>query len=136
MVQVKTTPEMELRLLRNKRQSIKEDIAALEEELVKTNVSILKHLNKMGKKEVVLDGLNTQIIQAYKTTYDWNAIREEVDPEVWATIVKEVPSQEALTAAIAQGSISPTVVAKHATKTPREPYIKVDKAAAPRMEEE
>lgn len=135
VVRIKQTPQMELKTLRDERQQRKQDLKEIEKEIVKLNVKIMNILKGMGKDEWTSDGLTAQIIRAKKTEYNWDDLRDDLDPDIWVKIVQEVPSEDALTREIAAGNVNPALVAKHSETKDREPYLKIDKAAAPKEEE-
>ena len=118
-----------MRELREQRQTKKDQIDKIEEELIIINRQILALFDKTGEKEFIDDGLNTQVIQNTTAIIDWDGVKRDLTLAQWKQIIREVPDKKLLEKLVTDGKVKPSALAKHQKiENKGEPFVKVSRA--------
>ena len=109
--------------LHEERENLKDEIAILEIKLKRVNKDIQNALAKSpGEAYTLPDGREIKVVRGFNRSYDWDSLQSELPSHLWEQILE--PNKARLDELIESGVISPKVVAKHATKTERKPFVR------------
>ena len=118
-----------MRELREQRQSKKNQIEKIEEEVSQINKKILALFDHLEEKEFIDDGLSTQVIQNTTATIDWDGVKRDLTLAQWKQIIREVPDKKLLEKLVTDGKVKPSALAKHQKiENKGEPFVKVSRA--------
>lgn len=105
------------------REELKDEIAILEIKLKRVNKDIQKMLAKNdGEAYNLPGGGQIKVVRGFNRSYDWSALEAALDEDTWARILE--PNKARLDSLIEAGEVPLKVVAKYATKTERQPFVR------------
>ncbi len=113
------------------RQSIKENIVAMDKTLKDLNYTILKLMDVLKIRETKFDGLGkVQVIRNTYTKWDVEAVEQYYKKHKLPPPIKQVPTLDEvqLLKDIEDGRVSQKILDKFAIITQGEPYVKVTDA--------
>lgn len=113
----------DIQVLRDERESLKDQLELIKVKLDRVNQAIKDALSSRKGESFVLDnGNQIKVVRGFSRKYDWSGLEKELPGAVWDMILE--PSQKRLDELIADGVVSPRIVAKNSSRTEREAFIR------------
>lgn len=104
-----------------KRRKLKGELERVEYDLKQVNKELFELVAKADDEKISADDEEYRIVRGYSTRYNWKGIEEALGDK-YSLVLK--PDPKALEEAVEEGLISPATIAKHASKTARDPYVR------------